>query len=178
MRSLTALKAAGLVLAAVVLGLLTVQGSLALWNKAVPSTAGTVQAANFSVLVNGVEMSSLTGTQALNLGELKPGASTYTQVQITNNVDAGSNMRIQPVIATGTPTGGFAGYLTVKTALPAAGQGCAGLTYSGLPDLGAVARSATKTVCVQVSLDRNTPSSVLGTTASIPATLTVNQLPA
>ncbi|MBO0908173.1 hypothetical protein [Arthrobacter sunyaminii] len=51
MKSLRALKATGLILAAVVLGLMTVQGSYALWNAAVPSNAGTIQAADFKVTV-------------------------------------------------------------------------------------------------------------------------------
>ncbi|WAP51141.1 hypothetical protein OL239_14825 [Arthrobacter sp. ATA002] len=51
MKNLRVLKAAGLIVAAVVLGLMTVQGSYALWNAVVPSNAATIQAADFRVKV-------------------------------------------------------------------------------------------------------------------------------
>ena len=178
MKSLRALKAAGLVLAAVVLGLMTVQGSYALWNAVVPSKAGTVQSANFSILVNGVEMSALTQPVPLNLAELRPGESTYTTLTIKNNTNATSAMRVKPAVTAGAATNGFAGHLTVQTVRLPAGQTCEAAAYPQVPDLGTIDKTATATVCLKATLAGNTPASLLGNATTVPVTLTVSQMPA
>lgn len=178
MKSLRALKAAGLVLAAVVLGLLTVQGSYALWNAAVSAKAGTVQSSNFSILVNGAEMASMTQPVALNLAELRPGESTYTQVTVKNNVNATSAMRVKPTLTVGAATNGFAGHLTVQTVRPAAGQSCETAAYPQAPDLGVIEKTATASICVRATLAANTPAALLGNSTTVPVTLTVSQMPA
>lgn len=178
MKSLRALKAAGLVLAAVVLGLMTVQGSYALWNAAVSSNAGTVQSANFSILVNGAEMTSLTQPVALNLAEIRPGESSYTTVTIKNNTDATSAMRVKPTVTAGAATNGFAGHLTVQTVRLPAGQTCQTATYPQTPDLGAIDKAATASICFKATLSANTPATLLGNATTVPVTLTVSQMPA
>ncbi len=100
MKSTRTLKAAGLVLIAVVLGLLTVQGSYALWNKAATSDAGTIQAADFrigltdAISARATNMTLEDGTAAtLSLsttpaGVVLPGQSTYAGVQVGNVTNA------------------------------------------------------------------------------------------
>lgn len=180
MKSLRALKATGLILAAVVLGLMTVQGSFALWNKVVTSNAGTVQSANFSILVDGVEMASLAQPLTLNLAEIKPNGSSYTSVNITNNVNATSAMTVKPKVVVGAATAGFAEYLTVQTTVLVAGQTCETATYAGMPDLGVIAKGQTntRTICLKATLKSSTPAAILGKTTTVPVTLTVSQMPA
>ena len=102
MKSLRALKAAGLILAAVALGLMTVQGSYALWNAAAAANAGTIQAASFDVeMFNGtgqVLMTQANGSQGiigLDVGTVNAGASAYTGVRLTNTSNAGGTFTIQ-----------------------------------------------------------------------------------
>lgn len=108
MKSIRVLKAAGLVLAAVVLGLLTVQGSYALWNKAVSVNAGTIQAASFDVEMTSANGSSLMtrangskGTVPLNAGTVNAGASSYTGVKLTNMSNASGEFTLRA--SAGTP---------------------------------------------------------------------------
>lgn len=101
MKSLRVLKAAGLVLAALVLGLMTAQGSYALWNAGTQANAGTIQAASFDVVMdNGTGPVLMTqadgskGTVALNVGTVNAGSSAYTRVVLTNNSNAGGSFTI------------------------------------------------------------------------------------
>ena len=175
MKSLRALKAAGLVLAAVVLGLMTVQGSYALWNATASANAGTIQAANFSILVNGTEMASLQQPVPLQLPELKPGTSTFTQVTVKNNVNATSAMRVRPTVSLGQVPQELSGYLTIQAVKLEPGKTC--LT-SAATDLGTIGKGETATICLRAELRPNTPALVLGNTVSIQANLTVSQMPA
>lgn len=180
MKSLRALKAAGLILAAVVLGLMAVQGTYALWNAAAPSKAGTVQSANFSILVNNAEMTST--PVALNIGELARGSAAYTSLAVTNNVNSGSALRVQPSLAGLVPTDTFGGNLTVKTVLAAAGAQCAAIpaaTYDAaprIPAMPALGIGVTQNICFKVELKAATPSAMLGTPINIPITLNVAQI--
>ncbi|MDK1360208.1 hypothetical protein QNO00_08000 [Arthrobacter sp. zg-Y1219] len=178
MKSLPALKAAGLIIAAVMLGLMTVQGSYALWNAAVPSNAGTIQSADFKILVNGVEMTALQQPLNLNLAEIKPNGNSYTSISVTNKVNATSAMTVKPKVTAGLATKGFAEYLTIQTTVPLAGQSCETAMYAGMPDLGVIAKEQSKTICVKATLKANTPVSILGGTTTVPVALTVSQMPA
>lgn len=101
MNCLRVLKAAGLVLAALVLGLMTAQASYALWNAGTTVEAGTIQAASFDVVMdNGTGPVLMTqadgsqGTLALNVGTVNAGSASYTGVLLTNNSDAGGSFTI------------------------------------------------------------------------------------
>ena len=126
-----ALKAAGLIAAAVVLGLLTAQGSYALWNTTAPANAGTVQAADFKILLNNVEMSKPTPI-ALDIGELAPGTPAYTSLTVANkvNVTAASPLKLQPSLTGLVPVDTFGGNLTVTTAVATAGKACRDLALT------------------------------------------------
>ena len=180
MKSLRALKAAGLIIAAVVLGLMTVQGTYALWNTAAPSNAGTIQSSNFSILVNSAEMSDT--PVVLNIGELTRGTAAYTSLTVKNNVNASSALRIQPSLTGLVPVDNFGGNLTVKTVLPAGVQ-CSAIsaaTYDAaprIPVMPQLAIGATQNVCFKVELKSGTPAGYLGQSIDIPITLNVAQIP-
>ena len=118
MKSLRALKAAGLIFAAVALGLMTAQGSYAVWNAGTTAAAGTVQSASFDVeMDNGsgapvlmTQADGSQGTVALNVGTVNAGASAYTGVKITNKSNAGGQFTIRTSVA-GAPQFSAAGNL-------------------------------------------------------------------
>lgn len=174
-----ALKAAGLIAAAVVLGLLTTQGSYALWNTTAPANAGTIQAADFKVLVNNVDMSKDTPI-ALNIGELAPGGSAYTSLTVTNkvNVTADSPLVLKPSLSGLVPVNNFGGNLTVTTAVAPAGTACKDLartSYTSVPPTAtALAVGASRTFCIKVALKTGTKGNN-GKPINIPVTLTMAQ---
>ncbi|MCC9146149.1 MULTISPECIES: hypothetical protein [unclassified Arthrobacter] len=173
------LKAAGLILAAVVLGLMTVQGSYALWNVMVPQNAGTVQAADFTVLVNEANMAS-TPALALNAGGLNRGTAAYTAVRVTNtvNVTAQSPLVLQPSVSLPPAASMLNGNLTVATTVLPGSTSCPeNLAYkAGAPVLPVLATGTTQTICFKVSLNSNTPANQLGQPVNIPVNLSVAQL--
>ena len=179
-KSLRALKAAGLILAAVALGLMTVQGSYALWNATVNTAPSTVQAADFSILVNGVDMR---GTQVqLPIGELARGKTAYAAIEIRNNVNVTAASPLQLGFdLTLVPADNFGGNLVVKTFVPVPGGTCpppAAAPYKEAPNgiSRALALGATQNICVAVELNAATPTAQLGKAIQIPANLTVTQL--
>ena len=196
MRSSQMMKAAGLVLAAVLLGLLAVQGSYALWNKAVSANAGTIQAADFRVSLTDTQTTNTTNMtlpdgSAASLaltttpaGVVIPGQSTYAGVQIGNVTNAGGAFTIQAAIGSipgKTDTGnGLAGYMTVKAVAATSLAQCASdaLYTSALPtDLPSmtIAKNATGVFCFKVSLSAATPAGMAGTTAGVSIPIVVTQ---
>jgi predicted ribosomally synthesized peptide with SipW-like signal peptide len=176
-KSLRALKAAGLILAAVVLGLMTVQGSYALWNAAVTATPGTVQSADFNILVNNVNMAT---TPSLNVGELTPGKPAYVPLMVTNavNVTADSPLVLQASVTGLNPVNTFEGNLTVKSAVIQGAAVCTPeLPYAaGAPQLPVLGIKATQTICFKVELSGSTPAQLLGAKVEIPVSLSVAQV--
>lgn len=197
MQSSKVLKAAGLVLAAVVLGLLTVQGSYALWNTMVPSSAGTVQAADFRVTMTGTQtgnstdMTSAAGTAAsITLstsspsGALTPGKSVYAGVQLGNASNAGGVFTIRASVAAPiSQNSALSPYVSVKSATAATLAQCSeparytSINTGKLPILD-IAKAATGVFCFQVTLAATTPANLSGQTAQITVPVLVNQLPA
>ncbi|MFB9798452.1 hypothetical protein ACFFON_16065 [Arthrobacter citreus] len=177
MKSLRALKAAGLILAAVVLGLMTVQGSYALWNAAFSVTPGTVQAADFNILVNNVNMAT---TPALTVGELTRGKPAYVPLVVTNavNVTADSPLVLQASVTGLNPVNTFEGNLTVKSAVIQGAATCTpDLPYAaGAPQLPVLGIKATQTICFKVELSSATPARLLGANVEIPVSLSVAQV--
>ncbi|MCY0905694.1 SipW-dependent-type signal peptide-containing protein [Arthrobacter sp. H14-L1] len=189
-----ALKAAGLVLAAVVLGLLTVQGTYALWNSAVNSNAGTVQAADFRVsLTDGptntttdMTVNGLPATVALSttpIGVVIPGQSVYAGVQLGNVTNAGGDFKIRATAGTPGITdssgSGFASVLSVKAvAADTLAQCQSAALYAGAKNMASVdiAKNMTGVLCFQVTLDASAPGRLQGKSAGISIPLTVDQL--
>ncbi|WP_287933365.1 hypothetical protein [Arthrobacter sp.] len=196
MRSSQMMKAAGLVLAAVLLGLLAVQGSYALWNTAVSANAGTIQAADFRVSLTDTQTTNTTnmtlpdGTAAAialsttPAGVVLPGLASYAGIQLGNVTNAGGPFTIRAAIGSipgksdaGT---GLAGYLTVKAVAATSLDQCsnAALYASALPtDLPAmtITKGATGVFCFQVALSATTPAALAGSTAGVTLPIVVTQ---
>jgi hypothetical protein len=196
MRIKRSLQAAALTAIAVVLGLVTVQGSYALWNTAATVPPGTVSAASFEVkMTNTANLQAFTnmtltdGTSA-NLaitpnGTLTPGGSAYGGVAVTNSTDAGGLFNTvisaaQPGIAN-VNGGTLATYVSVsaKTATNssecATSTGYTAISASGLPSP-TVAKGSATIFCFQVSLSSTAPSTVKGQAVTISVPLTARQL--
>ncbi len=197
MKSTQALKATGLVLIAVVLGMLTVQGSYALWNQATSASAGTIQAADFRVSLTDTVASGTTdmtladGTAAtLSLsttpaGVVIPGQSTYAGVELGNETNAGGVFTIRA--STSTPVVDnnagslLAPYLTLKVVAAKSLSQCnqaamfETATSSGTAAID-ITKAGTGVFCFQVSLAATMPTSLIGQSATVAIPITVNQL--
>lgn len=193
------LRAAALIAAAVLMGILTVQGTYALWAANASAAPGSVSSASFNVsltgmpsgqstnmtLANGQAASLAVTTQSAPLAELTPGTAVHSSVSATNNSDAGGQFSIS--VKAGAPTvtnvgaGSLAQYLSVsakKVATPAecsTTTGYAQLTSAGLITA-AVPKGGTAVVCFEVRLAANASSTVKGQAVSISIPLTASQL--
>ncbi|MCQ1954404.1 SipW-dependent-type signal peptide-containing protein [Arthrobacter sp. zg-Y238] len=178
-------KAAGLILSAVVLGLMTVQGTYALWNATATSTPGTVQAADFKILVNGTEMT--TGPTEIKFPQvLVKGKSAYAQITVQNavNVTQESPLALKLDALVYAPVDNFGGNLTAKTAVLQPGHTCESMPANSYAAVSAPAaahsvtlpRQAAQTICVQASLTANTPAALMGKEIKINTNLTVAQV--
>lgn len=180
MKSLRVLKAAGLILTAVVLGLMTVQGSYALWNQVAQSNAGTVEAADFNVLVNGTPMPAAS-INKLEIGQLSRGTAAYTKIEIVNNVNVTSDspLVLQATLTGLTPADNFGGKLTVKTARVAGAVDCTTVAYAAGAPAGpmVLTKGVPQTICFKVELAADTAAAHLGKNINIPVTVTVAQAP-
>ncbi|WP_285241677.1 hypothetical protein [Pseudarthrobacter sp. MEB009] len=198
MRIRRTLQAAALIAAAVLLGLLTVQGTYALWNASALTAPGTVSAASFDVAMTstlaGQATSNMTlpsGQSAnLNLGPtaaLQPGDSVQAGVVVTNNSNASGAFSTaftvgQPSV-TDTPTvadpkAGLAHYLTVTAKTAATAAQCNDTTgYGAVTGLRspAVAKGGATVFCFRVSLSQEPDSSVKGKAVNITLPMTARQ---
>lgn len=197
MKSTRALKATGLVLVAVVLGLLAVQGSYAVWNKSISANAGTVQAADFRVSLTDIgsgrdtNMTLADGTAATlslsttPIGNVIPGQSTYAGVQLGNKTDAGGDFTVLATTAAPIITNGagsqLAQYLQLKVvAAPSLAQ-CNAATFNASPASSGTAqtkipKTGTGAFCFQVTLAANMPAALAGQTAAVAVPITVTQI--
>ena len=195
MRIKRTLQAAGLIAAAVILGLLTVQGTYALWSATAVAAPGVVSSASFTVNLTATPSGQATAMtladgKPANLAlapaeALLPGTSVYGGVVVTNSTDAGG--AFNTVATVGQPTlvnvsgGTLAQYLSVngKTAASATdcstASGYAPLAASGLASP-AVPKSGSTVFCFQVTLSSAAPSTVKGQAVNIALPLTVRQL--
>jgi hypothetical protein len=190
------LRAAALIAAAVLLGLLTVQGSYALWNVGTSAAPGTVSAASFTVNLTGspsgqVTPMTLAGGQAASLAlltqatALTPGTAVYAGAHVGNASDAGGMFSID--VTAGAPTvtnagnGSLSLYLSVgaktatSTAACATATGYAPLTAAGLTSA-AVPKGGSTVLCFEVKLSSAAPATVKGQSVSITIPLTARQL--
>lgn len=180
----TLLTASALLAAAVVLGLLTVQGTYALWSRVVPVGAGTIQAADFRVTLTDVgtgatmEMVDASGKAALlALQPSGPASSTvpaYAGVKVANVTNAGSDFAVRARIGQAS-----ASYLVIKTrALPAGTSNCGAVDFSaagGTADA-TLAKNASAVFCFQLALASTAPQALSGTQTKITVPIIVDQL--
>ncbi|MFP3461350.1 SipW-dependent-type signal peptide-containing protein [Arthrobacter globiformis] len=198
MRVPRALRAAALIAAAVLLGLLAVQGTYALWNAATSAPPGTVQAASFTVNLTGspsgvsTPMTQANGQAAsLSLNSaaasLTPGTSAYASATVTNASDAGGAFSITVTAdnanVANVGAGTLAAYLTVNAKIGATTADCSvtsgynttltattGLTSAAVP------KGGSTVLCFQVTLAANAPATVKGQSVNITVPLTARQL--
>ena len=196
MKSTRPLKATGLVLIAVVLGLLTVQGSFALWNKAASAGAGTIQAADFRISLTDTITSDVTnmtlddGTAAtlslstMPAGVVIPGQSTYAGVQLRNETNAGGTFTVRastavPVVdnSAGSP---LAPYLALKVVVASSLSQCNSAALYAADNLATanidIPKDGAGVFCFQVTLAANMPASLNGQSATVAVPIIVNQL--
>jgi hypothetical protein len=195
MRIKRSLQATALIAAAVLLGLLAVQGTYALWSASALAAPGTVSSASFDVALTAVPSGQVTNMtmangQSANLAitptaTLSPGGSVFGGVVVTNSTNAGGifNTSItagQPVVAN-TSGGNLAQYVSVtaKTAASAAECNATG-SYVPVGTEGlvspAVAKGTSTVFCFQASLSSSAPSTVKGQAVNISLSLTARQL--
>lgn len=195
MRIRRTLQAAALIAAAVLLGLLTVQGTYALWNASALTSPGTVSAASFDVAMTstlaGQATSNMTlpsGQSAnLNLGPttaLQPGDSVQAGVVVTNNSNASGAFSTaftvgQPIVAN-VSGGSLAQYLTVTAKTTATAAQCNDTSgYDTIAPAGltspVVSKGGATVFCFRVSLSSSALSSVKGNAVNITLPVTARQ---
>lgn len=181
MRTTSALKTAALVIAAVVLALGTVQGSLAVWNTTTRASAGTINSADFAVTLtseSGAVQRLTTNGQPATVAlpamtGLKPGGTLTIPVTVTNATDAGSgSFRIRVTASAPTVTGPTAAKLTATAGLSATST-----CPTSIPPVSAqLAQGASATLCVKVSLEDKLPATFSGQENKISVNLQASQL--
>lgn len=195
MRIPRTLRAGVLIAAAVVLGLLAVQGTYALWNASTSTSPGTISSASFDVSLAASPSGTVTnmtlpggGSASLALtptGTLQPGTSLYAGVVVTNNSNAGGAFNAALTVGQATLAnvsgGALAQYLTVNAKPATSAVDCN--TTSGYSPLGAagltstaVAKGASTVFCFQVTLSSTAPSTVKGQAVNISLPITARQL--
>jgi len=194
MRIPRTLRAGVLIAAAVMLGLLTVQGTYALWSASASAAPGAVSSASFDVSLTASpseQVSNMTlagGPATISLTQtasLSPGTSVYASLAVSNNTNAGG--QFNTAITAGeltkayTGSGTIANYLTFtgkNVATPAECSNAAGyapLTAAGMTAV-AVPKWTSTVFCFQVSLSSTAPVSVKGQAVNISLPITARQL--
>lgn len=195
MRTKRSLQAAALIAAAVLLGLLTVQGTYALWSASASAAPGTVASASFDVALSAAPSGQVTNMtlangQSANLAinpaaTLSPGTSVYGGVAVTNNTNAGGTFNTtvtagQPVM-TNVSGGSLAQYVTVSAKAAATAAECSATgSYAPVGSSGLVSQPVAKggstVFCFQASLSPAAPTIVKGQAVNITLSLTARQL--
>jgi predicted ribosomally synthesized peptide with SipW-like signal peptide len=166
---------------AVVAGLLGVGGTWALWNSSVQSTAGTVQAANFDIRLNGAPMgATATAVPEVPGALLKPGTPVYAIVKIDNASNAGTPMSVaavmEPPKVVNPSVPGLGTKLRVHAGVQPSG-GCADADYrdSGTSVSTTIDQGKADRFCLRMTLPANVSPSLINETATITTTVTVIQ---
>lgn len=189
------LQATALVAAAVLLGLLTMQGTYALWSASASAAPGTVTAASFDMALTAVPSGQVTN-MTLASGQpatlaitpaptLAPGSPVYGGVAVSNNSNAGGSFNTAvtlgaPVVAN-VAGGSLAQYVTVSAKSAASATECSATgTYTAVAATGlaspSIAKGGATVFCFQVSLSSTTPSTLKGQAVNISLPLTARQL--
>jgi predicted ribosomally synthesized peptide with SipW-like signal peptide len=193
MRIPRTLRAGLLIAAAVVLGLLTVQGTYALWNASTSVAPGTVSSASFDVSLTASPSGQVTnmtlpgGAATVSLSQpttLTPGTSAYANVAVSNNSNAtgtfSTTITAEPASLAPSGAGTLSQYVKVKGKFVATGTACGTTGYTQVTGAGvasaAVAKGTGTVLCLQVTLDSATPSSMKGNAVNISLPITARQL--
>jgi len=189
------LGAGALIAAAVVLGLLAVQGSYALWNAGTSAAPGSLTSASFDVSLTAspsgqaTDMSLPGGVSAtVNVGSLTslaPGSPVYASLVVANNSNAGGTFNTSisagQAAVSNVGLGVLAQYVTVSAKFASAVPECyspagyAALTAAGLTSA-AVPKATSTVLCFQVSLSSSASMLLKGQAVNISLPLTARQL--
>ena len=198
MRAARTATVTGLVAAGVALGLATVGGSYALWNRLVPAGTGTVRSADLLVTLTGSNNAgthdmvladgtpatvALTSTAA-PLAQLFPGVPVYAGVSVGNATAAGSAFTVLatpgPAVMTDTGPGtGISGYLSVQAATAPDMAQCASVPSGDYQDNFPgvqIPKGTSAVICFRIQLSPQAPSTLQGQSASVAVPLFVEQI--
>jgi predicted ribosomally synthesized peptide with SipW-like signal peptide len=184
MRVTARLKTAAVIGLAVVVGMLGVGGTWALWNAAVPSGAGTVQAANFKITLNKADMAvngmTVQATPEDPTGPLKPGTSVYAAFIVANHTNAGTPTPVTAAVAapriTQADTPALKNTLTVQVSEPTSGD-CAQAKYAEAGTSTTIKQYGSARFCLRTSLPAGTSTAVRGQSATVAVNVTAIQQP-
>lgn len=176
MKTKAALQATATIVAAIVLALFTVQGTLASWTASAATTSQSVRAADFTVTVavGGMAAQPLAagGVVAVQApAGLKPWTSKVTPIVVTNATDAGGTFTVESTLTVQTATGPLAPYLVAGIGVGRGGD-CATARQGRTVVLD---KGASATFCLTTALKADTPVALGGKGASITLTLATQQ---
>lgn len=181
MRLKTTLQAAVVLALAVVVGLVGVGGTWALWNASTAGHLGTVQAADVQLRLNGTSASSGLVTVGSPAESLTPGRAVHTSFTVTNATDATGDFRVSARLGTPVVTGAdgtatpLSRNLTVQTTAKPAQGDCSGAVY-GAASRAVVGKNATVTFCVRFTLADGAPATAANSTARVIIPVTATQI--
>ncbi|MEV4901936.1 hypothetical protein AB0K08_11400 [Citricoccus sp. NPDC055426] len=182
MRFKTMLQTTAVLGLAVVAGLLGVTGTWALWSTSASAGAGTVQAADFQLELDGKAASS--GTIALTPpgGQLMPDQPIYSSFSVTNSTNASGDFRVQVTLGTPVvrPVGGnaaLADHLVVETTAAPASESCGTADYGNKPATAAVDKNRSARFCVRFTLPADAPPELSDASATADIPVTATQIP-
>ncbi|MFC0249965.1 hypothetical protein ACFFIO_15765 [Citricoccus parietis] len=163
---------------AVVVGLLGVGGTWALWNVSAAAGAGTVQSANLVVDVNTSPMltDGTSTTVALEgpTAQLTPDQPVYATLKLTNNSTATSGLTLRSTLRSDRATSDNVELSKALTVQSAAGK-CADATFQATSSA-VVAQGDSRTFCLRLSLSAKTPGSLSDKSATVTIPVHVEQV--
>ena len=176
----TVLNTGALLAVAGILGLGTVQGTLAAWNAAAASKTQTVATAQFSLSIKAADAAaqqlSVSGQEVSLPGTtgLLPGTSRTTALTLTNTSDAGSGT-LGAAVQVGSPrvSGPLAAYLGTDI-YRAQGTDC---SVAAAPSQMELAQGKSAVLCLRTTLAGNAPATLGGAGAKITFALGTTQHP-
>jgi hypothetical protein len=180
MRLRSAMQLTAVTVVAVVAGLFGAQGTLALWNSAVPSNAGTVQAADFRLELNDQVIGG--GASADVVVEsptalLTPSQPALVSVAVRMTTTAAKTLAMKAemgeALIANAPAG-LDGYLVVRSEVVASGD-CSKATYPSSRSAVVLRHDQPARFCVQVALKPDTPTSFQNVSGRITLPLTITQ---
>lgn len=176
MKTMSALKATATIGAAIVLALLTVQGTLALWNATATSKSQSVQSADFKVTVKVGDREPQRLPASGNIAVaapsgLMPGISKATRIVVTNDTDAGGAFTVKATASGLAVSGELKQYLSTSIGLDH--DGSCTVVQQGTSIV--LAKDASAAFCLTTRLAATAPATLGGGGAAIAFTLTTEQ---
>ncbi|WP_026533599.1 SipW-dependent-type signal peptide-containing protein [Arthrobacter sp. H14] len=190
MHSKKTLAATALVSAAILLGLLAVQGTYALWNEVVTVRPGVVQAADFKIMLSNSSGGQADMTDALvtpfyltasttQLSELYPGDSVHTSVIISNDTNASSGrFEVEAATSAATSNDGWSDHFGTRVTTASSSDVCSTISYDGTSATKVVTipQQGSTVLCIEVTLRETAPEDLQSKSVTLTLPITVTQL--